>query len=57
MDDPKDFIRNSVFALIRGDEEAAQQEMIRALEIKTEKIIDQVTINNDWEDSSQEKSN
>jgi hypothetical protein len=57
MDDPKDFIRNSVFALIRGDEETAKQEMTRALEIKTEKIIDQVTINNDWEENSQEKSN
>ena len=50
MDDPKDFIRNGLMALIRGDEETATAEFVAAMEIKTEKIIDSITINSDWED-------
>jgi hypothetical protein len=46
----KDFIRNGLMALIRGDEETAKAEFVAAMEIKTEKIIDSITINSDWED-------
>lgn len=55
MDDPKEFIRNGILALIRnndGDDEEAKQNFVRAMEIKTEKIIDEITINSDWDDES-----
>ena len=54
MDDPKEFIRNGVLALIKNgaDDEEAKMHFIRAIEIKTEKIIDEITINSDWEDES-----
>lgn len=56
MDDPKEFIRNGLMALIRntsGDDTEAIENFNRAFEIKTQKIIDAITINSDWENDEE----
>lgn len=56
MDDQKEFIRDGLMALIRntsGDDSEAIECFNRALEIKTQKIIDQITINSDWDETEE----